>query len=157
MTLANGVLSAEAGKLSLKSAFAVRYPLADADDDDMPMNLVSKKPPEVNVSVTPINLSTVVGAASVGGLGLTMTKDKDGINGNDGKTLISGLKKMEKVYFFKCTLVPTDLSVKKSKPSSQLNQSEYSAIKQLIVGYRESAAFLLRSAEELEQLLLQQA
>ncbi|GFS83688.1 nucleolar protein 4 [Nephila pilipes] len=59
---------------------------------------------------------------------------------------------------------PTDLSMKKStstgsvdSPVKQsLNQSEVVAVKQLIAGYRESAAFLLRSADELEQLLLQQ-
>lgn len=38
----------------------------------------------------------------------------------------------------------------------KLNPSEINAVRQLVTGYRESAAFLLRSAEELEQLLLQQ-
>ncbi|XP_054153938.1 nucleolar protein 4-like [Oppia nitens] len=47
------------------------------------------------------------------------------------------------------------------KPSTtgthySLNPSEVAAVKQLIAGYRESAAFLLRSADELEQLILQQ-
>ncbi|CAL1261588.1 unnamed protein product [Larinioides sclopetarius] len=58
---------------------------------------------------------------------------------------------------------PTDLSMKKSTSSQlgspvkhSLNPSEVVAVKQLIAGYRESAAFLLRSADELEQLLLQQ-
>ncbi|GFR00518.1 nucleolar protein 4 [Trichonephila clavata] len=59
---------------------------------------------------------------------------------------------------------PTDLSMKKSSSTGSvdspvkqsLNQSEVVAVKQLIAGYRESAAFLLRSADELEQLLLQQ-
>uniref|UniRef100_A0A224YPH1 PNUTS protein n=1 Tax=Rhipicephalus zambeziensis TaxID=60191 RepID=A0A224YPH1_9ACAR len=62
---------------------------------------------------------------------------------------------------------PTDLSVKKcvgngvdSRPAMalkySLNPAEVNAVKQLIAGYRESAAFLLRSADELEQLLLQQ-
>ncbi|CAG5136674.1 unnamed protein product, partial [Candidula unifasciata] len=51
---------------------------------------------------------------------------------------------------------PTDLSVKKSNSKGQLSPSEVTAIKQLIAGYRESAAFLYRSADELEQLLLQQ-
>ena len=37
-----------------------------------------------------------------------------------------------------------------------LNPDEMAAVKQLISGYRESAAFLLRSALELEHLLLQQ-
>lgn len=37
-----------------------------------------------------------------------------------------------------------------------LNPGEMAAVKQLISGYRESAAFLLRSADELEQLLLRQ-
>lgn len=53
---------------------------------------------------------------------------------------------------------PTDLSMKPTKPllSHKLNPSEMAAVRQLITGYRESAAFLLRSADELEQLLLQQ-
>lgn len=61
---------------------------------------------------------------------------------------------------------PTDLSVKKcvgngvDRPAMalkySLNPNEVNAVKQLIAGYRESAAFLLRSADELEQLLLQQ-
>ncbi|XP_059149477.1 nucleolar protein 4-like [Physella acuta] len=51
---------------------------------------------------------------------------------------------------------PTDLSMKKSSTKGQLSSSEVTAIKQLIAGYRESAAFLYRSADELEQLLLQQ-
>lgn len=53
-----------------------------------------------------------------------------------------------------------DLRVKKSmttpQPKCSLNVSEVTAVRQLISGYRESAAFLMRSAEELEQLLLQQ-
>lgn len=40
--------------------------------------------------------------------------------------------------------------------SHKLNSNEMSAVRQLVTGYRESAAFLLRSADELEQLLLQQ-
>lgn len=55
---------------------------------------------------------------------------------------------------------PTDLSMKNPpKPallSHKLNSMELTAVKQLIGGYRESAAFLLRSADELEQLLLHQ-
>lgn len=58
---------------------------------------------------------------------------------------------------------PTDLSMKRnvsgqnnSPIKHSLNPSEMMAVKQLIAGYRESAAFLLRSADELEQLLLQQ-
>ena len=51
---------------------------------------------------------------------------------------------------------PTDLSMKKQSSKNQLSASEVATIKQLIGGYRESAAFLYRSADELEQLLLQQ-
>lgn len=40
--------------------------------------------------------------------------------------------------------------------SHKLNTAEMAAVRQLITGYRESAAFLLRSADELETLLLQQ-
>ncbi|KAK3091901.1 hypothetical protein FSP39_023561 [Pinctada imbricata] len=53
-------------------------------------------------------------------------------------------------------LCPTDLSIKKQSSKNQLSTSEVATIKQLIGGYRESAAFLYRSADELEQLLLQQ-
>nr|XP_003223560.2 PREDICTED: nucleolar protein 4 isoform X3 [Anolis carolinensis] len=62
---------------------------------------------------------------------------------------------------------PTDLSMKRqlattsgssSSASSrpQLNPTEINAVRQLVAGYRESAAFLLRSADELENLILQQ-
>ncbi|XP_076320094.1 nucleolar protein 4-like [Tachypleus tridentatus] len=52
---------------------------------------------------------------------------------------------------------PTDLTMNKpTLPRYSLNSSEANAVKQLIAGYRESAAFLLRSADELEQLLIQQ-
>ncbi|XP_064160409.1 nucleolar protein 4-like isoform X1 [Anguilla rostrata] len=70
---------------------------------------------------------------------------------------------------------PTDLSMKSlaSNPSSgssssqgqgggeggasaQLSPPEITAVRQLIAGYRESAAFLLRSADELESLILMQ-
>ncbi|XP_076131906.1 nucleolar protein 4-like b isoform X1 [Alosa pseudoharengus] len=40
--------------------------------------------------------------------------------------------------------------------SAQLSPTEITAVRQLIAGYRESAAFLLRSADELENLILQQ-
>ncbi|CAM9568509.1 unnamed protein product [Lampetra fluviatilis] len=62
---------------------------------------------------------------------------------------------------------PTDLSVKRpvngdagvpegGSAAGQLSPVEVSAVRQLIAGYRESAAFLLRSADELENLILQQ-
>ncbi|XP_077571883.1 nucleolar protein 4 [Stigmatopora nigra] len=70
---------------------------------------------------------------------------------------------------------PTDLSMKSSAAaadasspgaygqggggggsSAQLSPPEVTAVRQLIAGYRESAAFLLRSADELENLILQQ-
>ncbi|XP_065171559.1 nucleolar protein 4-like [Atheta coriaria] len=52
---------------------------------------------------------------------------------------------------------PADLSMKQ-KPllNHKLSSGEMAAVRQLITGYRESAAFLLRSADELEQLLIQQ-
>lgn len=37
--------------------------------------------------------------------------------------------------------------------NQKLNPAEGLAVRQLITGYRESAAFLLRSADELEHLL----
>ncbi|XP_062871085.1 nucleolar protein 4-like b [Trichomycterus rosablanca] len=66
---------------------------------------------------------------------------------------------------------PTDLSMKsmasnssssstnslgRSAGGTQLSHTEVAAVRQLIAGYRESAAFLLRSADELENLILQQ-
>jgi len=79
-----------------------------------------------------------------------------------------------------CVAAPTDLTVKKDSPShsassssstaaaaggesaagglteARLDAAEVSAIRQLIAGYRESAAFLSRSADELQQLILHQ-
>ncbi|XP_028592894.2 nucleolar protein 4 isoform X1 [Podarcis muralis] len=62
---------------------------------------------------------------------------------------------------------PTDLSMKRqlattsgssssSSSRPQLSPTEINAVRQLVAGYRESAAFLLRSADELENLILQQ-
>ncbi|KAM5222371.1 nucleolar protein 4 isoform 4-T4 [Ctenodactylus gundi] len=62
---------------------------------------------------------------------------------------------------------PTDLSMKRPLATSsgsssssnsrpQLSPTEINAVRQLVAGYRESAAFLLRSADELENLILQQ-
>ncbi|XP_067135143.1 nucleolar protein 4-like [Centruroides vittatus] len=58
-----------------------------------------------------------------------------------------------------CSNGPTDLSVKKQTVNCSnytLHPNEVFAVKQLIAGYRESAAFLFRSADELEHLLQQQ-
>lgn len=49
-----------------------------------------------------------------------------------------------------------NMRVKGGPQFYSLNPGEMAAVKQLISGYRESAAFLLRSADELENLLLQQ-
>lgn len=83
-------------------------------------------------------------------------------------------------FFF--TSAPTDLSLKSTSTSNPLHSTpaplpltgavpsqsksqllshklsgaEVGAVRQLITGYRESAAFLLRSADELEALLLNQ-
>lgn len=58
-------------------------------------------------------------------------------------------------------LVPSngqmDASVKKGPLlNHKLNGTEMTAVRQLITGYRESAAFLLRSADELEHLIQMQ-
>lgn len=42
------------------------------------------------------------------------------------------------------------------RPRPSLSAVEVAAVRQLITGYRESAAFLLRSAEELQSLIQQQ-
>lgn len=56
------------------------------------------------------------------------------------------------------TPLPATSSSSQSKPllSHKLSSAEVAAVRQLITGYRESAAFLLRSADELEALLLNQ-
>ncbi|XP_069351496.1 nucleolar protein 4-like isoform X1 [Eulemur rufifrons] len=54
------------------------------------------------------------------------------------------------------TPTPSSNSTSRTMPSAQLSPTEISAVRQLIAGYRESAAFLLRSADELENLILQQ-
>lgn len=51
---------------------------------------------------------------------------------------------------------PPANSTNRGVPAAQLSPTEISAVRQLIAGYRESAAFLLRSADELENLILQQ-
>ncbi|XP_004585775.1 nucleolar protein 4-like isoform X1 [Ochotona princeps] len=54
------------------------------------------------------------------------------------------------------TPTPSSNSTSRTMSSAQLSPTEISAVRQLIAGYRESAAFLLRSADELENLILQQ-
>ncbi|XP_057559458.1 nucleolar protein 4-like isoform X2 [Hippopotamus amphibius kiboko] len=54
------------------------------------------------------------------------------------------------------TPTPSNNSTSRTMPAAQLSPTEISAVRQLIAGYRESAAFLLRSADELENLILQQ-
>lgn len=58
----------------------------------------------------------------------------------------------------KRTLQPqSQLPLQRSHPIlHKLSSSEMIAVRQLVTGYRESAAFLLRSADELESLLLNQ-
>ena len=53
------------------------------------------------------------------------------------------------------TAVTNDQQADKKPPllNHKLNGTEMTAVRQLITGYRESAAFLLRSADELEHLL----
>lgn len=58
--------------------------------------------------------------------------------------------------YINCVVLYLDLSVKRPLLPHNLNVTEAVAVKQLITGYREAAAFLLRSADELEQLLLNQ-
>lgn len=53
-------------------------------------------------------------------------------------------------------IVATPAQPRSALLSHKLNASEITAVRQLVTGYRESAAFLLRSADELEQLLLNQ-
>ncbi|EHB00163.1 hypothetical protein GW7_21083 [Heterocephalus glaber] len=54
------------------------------------------------------------------------------------------------------TPTPSSNSTSRTMPTAQLSTTEISAVWQLIAGYQESVAFLLRSADELENLILQQ-
>ena len=54
------------------------------------------------------------------------------------------------------TPTPSRHRTSRTRPTAPLSPTEISAVRQLIAGYRESAAFLLRSADELENLILQQ-
>ena len=54
------------------------------------------------------------------------------------------------------SIAGSPLSASSKKPAllnHKLNNTEITAVRQLVTGYRESAAFLLRSADELEHLL----
>ena len=48
---------------------------------------------------------------------------------------------------------PLGTAKKPALLNHKLNNTEITAVRQLVTGYRESAAFLLRSADELEHLL----
>ena len=48
---------------------------------------------------------------------------------------------------------PVGANKKPALLNHKLNNTEITAVRQLVTGYRESAAFLLRSADELEHLL----
>ena len=57
-------------------------------------------------------------------------------------------------FSFKILTGPTtDVLRKQPLLNHKLNATEITAVRQLVTGYRESAAFLLRSADELEHLL----
>ena len=72
-------------------------------------------------------------------LGVSSVGLLDGVGGLvNGQTSVEGLKKAPIL-------------------NHKLNGTEIAAVRQLITGYRESAAFLLRSADELEHLIQIQA
>ena len=58
-------------------------------------------------------------------------------------------------YNFYFTFSGPNADVLRKQPllNHKLNATEIAAVRQLVTGYRESAAFLLRSADELEHLL----
>ena len=56
-------------------------------------------------------------------------------------------------FSFSLTGPSADVLRKQPLLNHKLNATEIAAVRQLVTGYRESAAFLLRSADELEHLL----
>ena len=59
------------------------------------------------------------------------------------------------IFSFSFSLTGPSADVLRKQPllNHKLNATEIAAVRQLVTGYRESAAFLLRSADELEHLL----
>ena len=58
-------------------------------------------------------------------------------------------------FFLSFPFIGPSADVLRKQPllNHKLNATEIAAVRQLVTGYRESAAFLLRSADELEHLL----
>ncbi|EEB17167.1 conserved hypothetical protein [Pediculus humanus corporis] len=116
----------------------------------------------LNGSAPPASVAAAVAAAAAAPTAMyrpnfSQAFQKAGTGGGGGTTTYT----TPGLFSLPCSLTngtrPTDLSMK-NKPllTHKLNPAEMTAVRQLITGYRESAAFLLRSADELEQLLRNQ-
>ncbi|XP_052451087.1 nucleolar protein 4-like isoform X2 [Carassius gibelio] len=168
--LAENILAAACESESRKAAKRMRMDVYQAHDEPLPLDkAVSREP----VSLTHSAYSLAASAYS---------QDQLYINGGlnysyrgFGGLCASMQHPASLTTATAQTNGPTDLSMKSlasnSSPSSssslgrngggggasaQLSHTEVAAVRQLIAGYRESAAFLLRSADELENLILQQ-
>ena len=64
-------------------------------------------------------------------------------------------KQFHECFFLSILFIGPSADVLRKQPllNHKLNATEIAAVRQLVTGYRESAAFLLRSADELEHLL----
>ncbi|XP_011601089.1 nucleolar protein 4-like isoform X2 [Takifugu rubripes] len=162
--IAENILAAACDNESRNAAKRMRLDVYPATDESASVDKSNLRDP---VSVAPSGFS-ISGAAFAqdqlytnGGLNYTLR----------GYATVAGTQNTGAAQ----TNGPTDLSMKSIGPNSsstnshgqggggggggasaQLSPPEVTAVRQLIAGYRESAAFLLRSADELESLILQQ-
>ncbi|KAM6977192.1 nucleolar protein 4-like [Aplochiton taeniatus] len=163
--MAENILAAACESETRNAAKRMRLDVYQATEEP---SCVDKTSPRDPATGTPSSFSIAATAYAQDQLytngGLNYTYRGYGTNGN-GQQATSATQ----------TNGPTDLSMKSVAPNSssssanshgqggggggasaQLSPPEVTAVRQLIAGYRESAAFLLRSADELENLILQQ-
>ncbi|TRY84751.1 hypothetical protein DNTS_027436 [Danionella cerebrum] len=130
--MAENILAAACESESRKAAKRMRMDVYQAHEEPVSLDKAVSRDP---VSLTHSAYSLAASAYS---------QDQLYING--------GLNYSYRGYGGLCTSMQHPVSL--TTASAQTN--EVSAVRQLIAGYRESAAFLLRSADELENLILQQ-
>ncbi|KAF2368378.1 hypothetical protein FHG87_000872 [Trinorchestia longiramus] len=115
---------------------------------------VNAVPCNTSNNCTSISNATVVN--NMGSGGVVVTNNPSAVNTNDnfgsGQPCAINMSNSNAVSSSNPPAAPP--SSGKSRPS--LSPVEVAAVRQLITGYRESAAFLLRSAEELQNLIHQQ-
>ncbi|XP_074036788.1 nucleolar protein 4 isoform X2 [Leptinotarsa decemlineata] len=122
--------------------------------------------PDMKTSLNLSNSANVLGTSGINGIGISSTTGSaptamyrpnftQAFQRTSSYPLFPGSTPFSSAGLL--TNGPADLSMKQ-KPllNHKLSSGEMTAVRQLITGYRESAAFLLRSADELEQLLMQQ-